>query len=114
MAAPPTGYLALALSALGWPRIRSSPSPPGGGGHAIEAPDTSTTFDPPSTTRTAPVMKDESSLARKVHALRDQQALGERSQLPEDRAGPVLFLASEDSDFVTAHTLVVNGGVVCS
>jgi NAD(P)-dependent dehydrogenase (short-subunit alcohol dehydrogenase family) len=46
--------------------------------------------------------------------LRDQQALGERDRLPEDRAGPVLFLASEDSDFVTAHTLVVNGGVVCS
>jgi hypothetical protein len=25
----------------------------------------------------------------------------------------VLFLSSPDSDFVTAHTLVVNGGVVC-
>ncbi len=45
--------------------------------------------------------------------MKDQQALGERNQQPEDLAGPVLFLASPDSDFVTAHTLVVNGGVVC-
>ena len=46
--------------------------------------------------------------------LRDQQALKDRNEVPEDLAGPVLFLASEDSDFVTAHTLVVNAGVVCS
>lgn len=46
--------------------------------------------------------------------LRDQQALKSRNEMPEDLAGPVLFLASEDSDFVTAHTLVVNAGVVCS
>ncbi len=45
--------------------------------------------------------------------MRDQQALGERNQQPEDLAGPVAFLVSPDSDFVTAHTLVVNGGVVC-
>jgi 3-oxoacyl-[acyl-carrier protein] reductase len=45
--------------------------------------------------------------------MKGQQALGERNQEPEDLAGPVLFLASPDSDFVTAHTLVVNGGVVC-
>ncbi len=45
--------------------------------------------------------------------MRDQQALRERNELPEDLTGPALFLASEDSDFVTAATLVVNGGVVC-
>ncbi len=45
--------------------------------------------------------------------MKNQQALGERNQEPEDLAGPVLFLSSPDSDFVTAHTLVVNGGVVC-
>jgi 3-oxoacyl-[acyl-carrier protein] reductase len=45
--------------------------------------------------------------------MRDQQALRERNQEPDDLAGPVVFLASEDSDFVTAQTLVVNGGVVC-
>jgi 3-oxoacyl-[acyl-carrier protein] reductase len=46
--------------------------------------------------------------------MRDQQALGQRNQMPEDLAGPVVFLASADSDFMTAHTLVVNGGVTCS
>jgi NAD(P)-dependent dehydrogenase (short-subunit alcohol dehydrogenase family) len=45
--------------------------------------------------------------------MKGQQALGQRNQQPEDLAGPVLFLSSPDSDFVTAHTLVVNGGVVC-
>jgi len=45
--------------------------------------------------------------------MREQQALRERNEMPEDLAGPALFLASEDSDFVTAATLVVNGGVVC-
>jgi NAD(P)-dependent dehydrogenase (short-subunit alcohol dehydrogenase family) len=44
---------------------------------------------------------------------RDLQALKERNEMPEDLAGPTLFLASEDSDFVTAAMLVVNGGVVC-
>jgi NAD(P)-dependent dehydrogenase (short-subunit alcohol dehydrogenase family) len=44
---------------------------------------------------------------------RDRQALRERNEMPEDLAGPALFLASEDSDFVTAQTLVVNAGVVC-
>jgi 3-oxoacyl-[acyl-carrier protein] reductase len=48
-----------------------------------------------------------------AETMRDQQALRERNQEPEDLAGPVLFLVSEDSDFVTAQTLVVNGGVVC-
>jgi NAD(P)-dependent dehydrogenase (short-subunit alcohol dehydrogenase family) len=48
-----------------------------------------------------------------AEVMRGQQALGERNQQPEDLAGPVLFLSSPDSDFVTGHTLVVNGGVVC-
>lgn len=33
-----------------------------------------------------------------------------RSQYPEDVAGPALFFASDDSDFVTGQTLVVDGG----
>lgn len=35
-----------------------------------------------------------------------------RLQMPEDLAGPMAFLASEDSDFVTGQTLVVDGGSV--
>jgi 3-oxoacyl-[acyl-carrier protein] reductase len=34
-----------------------------------------------------------------------------RSQYPEDVAGPVLFFASDEADFVTGQTLVVDGGV---
>jgi NAD(P)-dependent dehydrogenase (short-subunit alcohol dehydrogenase family) len=33
-----------------------------------------------------------------------------RDELPEDLAGPAFFLASEDSDFMTCQTLLVEGG----
>ncbi|AJE80402.1 short-chain dehydrogenase/reductase SDR [Streptomyces albus] len=33
-----------------------------------------------------------------------------REQLPEDLVGPVLFLAGDDSQFVTGQTLIVDGG----
>ena len=39
-----------------------------------------------------------------------QAALG-REQQPEDLVGTVLFLASEDSDFMTGQNLTVDGGV---
>lgn len=48
-----------------------------------------------------------------AEAERDRQALKERNELPEDLAGPAVFLASEDSDFITAQMLVVDAGVVC-
>jgi NAD(P)-dependent dehydrogenase (short-subunit alcohol dehydrogenase family) len=34
----------------------------------------------------------------------------ERLGTPEDVAGPVLFLCSEEADYITGHTLVVDGG----
>ena len=40
-----------------------------------------------------------------------QAALG-REQAPEDLAGTIVFLASEDSDFITGQTLNVDGGLV--
>jgi 3-oxoacyl-[acyl-carrier protein] reductase len=43
-------------------------------------------------------------------ANRQRQALSERNEIPEDLAGPAFFLASEDSDFMTCHTLLVDGG----
>ncbi|MCL5735929.1 MAG: SDR family oxidoreductase [Actinobacteria bacterium] len=44
-----------------------------------------------------------------VHS-REGQALKERNELPEDLAGPAFFLASEDSDFMSCQTLLVDGG----
>ena len=43
-------------------------------------------------------------------ANRTRQALNERNEIPEDLAGPALFLASPDSDFMTCQTLLVDGG----
>ncbi len=42
---------------------------------------------------------------------RNRQALKERNEVPEDLAGPALFLASPDSDFMTCQTLLVDGGL---
>lgn len=42
---------------------------------------------------------------------RNRQALKERNEIPEDLAGPALFLASPDSDFMTCQTLLVDGGL---
>jgi NAD(P)-dependent dehydrogenase (short-subunit alcohol dehydrogenase family) len=42
---------------------------------------------------------------------RDCQALNQRNEVPDDLAGPALFLASPDSDFMTCQALLVDGGV---
>lgn len=42
---------------------------------------------------------------------RERQSLRERNEVPEDLAGPAFFLASEDSDFMTCQTLLVDGGL---
>jgi NAD(P)-dependent dehydrogenase (short-subunit alcohol dehydrogenase family) len=34
----------------------------------------------------------------------------QRTQLPEDLVGTIVFLCSSDSDFMTGQTLVVDGG----
>ena len=43
--------------------------------------------------------------------IRKGQCLPERNELADDLAGPVFFLASADSDFVTGQALLVDGGL---
>ena len=42
-------------------------------------------------------------------AMREQRALA-RDEVPEDLSGPAFFLSSEDSDFMTCQTILVDGG----
>ena len=42
---------------------------------------------------------------------RDKQAIKERNEVPADLAGPAFFLASEDSDFMSCQTVLVDGGL---
>lgn len=37
-----------------------------------------------------------------------------RTELPEDLTGTVVFLASDDSDFITSQTILVDGGSGCN
>ena len=37
-----------------------------------------------------------------------------RTGTPEDVAGPIVFLVSDDSRYITGETLVVDGGVLCT
>ncbi len=43
--------------------------------------------------------------------MRGGQCLTERNELADDLAGPAFYLASEDSDFMTGQTLLVDGGL---
>ena len=52
---------------------------------------------------------DERALAARENT-RKGQALSERNEVADDLAGPALFLASSDSDFVTGQSLLVDGG----
>jgi 3-oxoacyl-[acyl-carrier protein] reductase len=53
----------------------------------------------------------EPSLARTLPALLEQRAL-KREEVPQDMVGTILFLASDDSSFMTGQMLVTNGGHV--
>lgn len=48
------------------------------------------------------------SLAARIRAA---QCLTERNEQPDDLAGPVFYLASPDSDFMTGQTLLIDGGL---
>lgn len=54
-------------------------------------------------------MTEPETVARIQAGILDQQII-KRSGVPADLAGTVLFLASDDSDFITGQTINVNGG----
>jgi NAD(P)-dependent dehydrogenase (short-subunit alcohol dehydrogenase family) len=54
-------------------------------------------------------MKAPEALAQVQAAILDQQII-KRSEVPADVTGTVLFLASDESDFITGQTINVNGG----
>jgi 2-hydroxycyclohexanecarboxyl-CoA dehydrogenase len=56
-------------------------------------------------------MQAESELAEKVHEGVERAIPLGRPAEPEDVAGAVAFLASEDADFITGQVLSVNGGL---
>jgi len=53
---------------------------------------------------------DESAV--KTNEIRAKTRQIKRIEYPEDLAGTAVFLASEDSDFITGQTLVVDGGTI--
>jgi 3-oxoacyl-[acyl-carrier protein] reductase len=60
-------------------------------------------------TEAAQSIADPQTVARIRAWVLDQQII-KRSEEPADLAGTVVFLASEDSDFITGQTINVNGG----
>jgi 3-oxoacyl-[acyl-carrier protein] reductase len=60
-------------------------------------------------TEAAQGIADPETVARIRTWVLDQQII-KRSEEPADLAGTVVFLASEDSDFITGQTINVNGG----
>lgn len=60
-------------------------------------------------TEAAQGLADPETVARLRAWVLDQQII-KRSEEPSDLAGTVVFLASEDSDYITGQTINVNGG----
>jgi 3-oxoacyl-[acyl-carrier protein] reductase len=60
-------------------------------------------------TEAAQSISDPQTVAR-IRAWVLEQQIIKRNEEPSDLAGTVVFLASDDSDFITGQTINVNGG----
>ncbi|GAH50791.1 unnamed protein product, partial [marine sediment metagenome] len=54
---------------------------------------------------------DAEGFEKKKEILSKARAI-KRDEFPEDMLGTAVFLASEDSDFITGQAIVVDGGLV--
>jgi NAD(P)-dependent dehydrogenase (short-subunit alcohol dehydrogenase family) len=65
----------------------------------------------PGYTLTETNLKQPGDHSQMLERIRSGQCLNDRNAVSDDLAGPALFLASPDSDFVTGQTLLVDGGL---
>jgi len=54
--------------------------------------------------------ENEKNISEERKATNIRSRMLQRAQVPEDLVGTVVFLASDDSDFMTGQTIVVDGG----
>jgi len=54
--------------------------------------------------------ENEKNISEERKAANIRSRMLQRAQVPEDLVGTVVFLASDDSDFMTGQTIVVDGG----
>jgi len=54
--------------------------------------------------------ENEKNISEERKATNIRMRMLQRAQVPEDLVGTVVFLASDDSDFMTGQTIVVDGG----
>jgi NAD(P)-dependent dehydrogenase (short-subunit alcohol dehydrogenase family) len=65
----------------------------------------------PGFTLTQTNLEQGGDVMERADATRQGQCLNQRNTVADDLAGPVFFLASSDSDWMTGQTLLVDGGL---